>query len=245
MSDPNSPVNPEQPPQGDGTTPPPPAYGAPQPPAYGAPQPPAYGAPQPPAYGAPQPPDYGQQPPAYGQPAYGQQPPAYGAPPVANPYGGGPAGGYASWGDRIVATLWDVLFVWPGWVTILVGYAVLFAGIAANSDGSGGGLFFALGALLIVVGIGLGIWRTVINSMLDQGRTGYTYGKRKVGIRVVREADGQPSGVGSCVGRYFLHGLINQICYIDYLWPLWDPKVQTLTDKVLSTIVIKQPDQTR
>ena len=82
---------------------------------------------------------------------------------------------------------------------------MLFAGIVANSDGSGGGALVALGALLIVAGIALGIWRTVINSMLDQGRTGYTYGKRKVGIRVVREQDGQPSGVGSCVGRYFLH----------------------------------------
>ncbi len=234
MSDPNAPVNPEQPPQGDGGTPPPPPYGAPQPPAYGTPPPPAYGQQPPPAYG---------QQPAYGQPpAYGAPPPAYGAPPVANPYAGGPAGGYASWGDRVVGTLWDFLYVWPGWATILVGYAVLFAGIVANSDGSGGGALIALGALLIVVGIALGIWRTVINSILDQGRTGYTYGKRKVGIRVVREQDGQPSGVGSAVGRYFLHQLINQVCMIDYLWPLWDPKVQTLTDKVLSTVVIKQPD---
>ena len=85
------------------------------------------------------------------------------------------------------------------------------------------------------------IWRTVINYMLDQGRTGYTYGRRKVGVRLIREIEGTPTGVWSCVARYFLHGLINQACYIDYLWPLWDPKRQTLTDKILTTIVVHQP----
>ncbi|MFN8192870.1 MAG: RDD family protein [Nocardioidaceae bacterium] len=247
MSDPNPPAGPEQPQQppqptpGYGTPPPPaPDYGTPPPPAYGAPQPPAYGAPQPPAYGAP-PPAYGApQPPAYGAP----QPPAYGAPPPANPYGAG-GGGYASWGDRVVATLWDFLYLWPGLVALLAGYVLLFLGIAANSDGSGGGALMAVGGLVIVVGVALALWRTITNYMLDQGRTGYTYGKRKVGIRTVRLADGQPAGVGSCVGRYFLHSLINQVCYLDYLWPLWDQQVQTLTDKVLSTVVVKQPDAGR
>ena len=30
---------------------------------------------------------------------------------------------------------------------------------------------------------------------------------------------------------------------LDYLWPLWDAKNQTLTDKVLGTIVVNQPDR--
>jgi hypothetical protein len=52
---------------------------------------------------------------------------------------------------------------------------------------------------------------------------------------------GAAPGWGSCLGRWFLHGLINQAVYLDYLWPLWDkPKVQTLTDKILSTVVVKR-----
>ena len=191
----------------------------------------------------PQPPQ-GQPPqgqPAYGQPQYGQPQPGYGAPPPptpyqpSQPYGGVPL---AAWGDRAVAYLWDfIVFPWPAWIALIVGYAL--AGIGAGNDS---GAMVGIGILVVIVGLGLLIWRVVVNYFLDQGRTGYTFGKRKGGIRTVRIADGQPAGVGSCVGRYFLHGLINQACYLDFLWPLWDPMKQTLTDKVLSTYVVQQPD---
>lgn len=85
------------------------------------------------------------------------------------------------------------------------------------------------------------MWLQIQNFMLDQGKTGYTYGKRKVGIRAIREQDGQPMGVGVAVGRFFLHSIINSACYIDFLWPLWDAKKQTLTDKILTTVVVRQP----
>lgn len=194
---------------------------------------------QPPMSEPPQPPP-GQpgQPPQYGQP--GQQPPPYGAPPPPAPYQQpGPVGGFqvATWGMRAIGTLWDFVYLWPGWVTVIVGYIIL--GVGAGGDS---GALAGLGGLVVFVGFGLTLWRLIINYMLDQGRTGWTYGKRKVGIRTVNIADGQPSGVGSCVGRYFLHALINQACYLDYLWPLWDPMRQTLTDKILSTYVVKQPD---
>ena len=226
MSDQNYPPQPDQPnpgqPAGDGSQPPPP-YGAPPPP------PPAYGAP-PPAYGAPQ--------------GYGAPPPAYGAPQMANPYASEPGGGYAQWGDRVVAYLWDfILYLWPAWVATLLGGMLFVIGGAANG-GSGSGVLLFLGGVLLFVGFVLSIWRVITNYFIDQGRTGYTYGKRKVGIRLVR-LDGQAPGAGSCVGRYFLHSLINQLCYIDFLWPLWDQQRQTLTDKVLNTVVIKQPDTTR
>ena len=154
-----------------------------------------------------------------------------------------PAGGYASWGDRAVATLWDLLYLWPALVGQLVGVVLIIigAGMAANDSG-GGGLLIALGSLVLLAAIAYGIWLYIRNYMLDQGRTGYTYGKRKVGIRTISETTGQPAGVGSCVLRWLLHGLINQVIYIDYLWPLWDDKNQTLTDKILGTVVIRQPE---
>ena len=168
-------------------------------------------------------------------PGYG-----YGAPMPPDPYQQ-PSLAYASWGQRVIATLWDFVYLWPGLIPLALGYALLIAGLISADDGSGGGALIVLGGLVAAVGFGLALWRTITNYILDQGRTGYTYGKRKVGIRTIREQDGQPSGVGSAVGRYFLHGIINQACYLDYLWPLWDPKKQTLTDKILSTIVVNQP----
>ena len=161
------------------------------------------------------------------------------------PYGYEPANSipYATFGERAVAYLWDIFYAWPGFVVVFFGYIVLFVGIAASSETSTSPLTL-LGFLLILVGFGVMLWRWVKNYMLDQGRTGYTYGKRKVGIRTVAEGTGQEPGVASCVARYFLHWIFNSVCYIDFLWPLWDPKKQTLTDKVLTTVVINQPVST-
>lgn len=191
-------------------------------------------APPPPSYGEPQP--YGQQ---YGASPYADRSGGYGLP---APYGqpGGPTGGYASWGDRAVATLWDFVYLWPALVGYLVGGVVLGVGAGAES-----GILITLGVLILIASFVFGLWRFISNYIIDQGRTGYTYGKRHVGIRCVVEATGQVPGAASCVGRYFLHAIINQACYIDYLWPLWDDKNQTLTDKVLSTVVVKWADEER
>ena len=67
----------------------------------------------------------------------------------------------------------------------------------------------------------------------------------KVGIRLINEVDGTIPSPGMCVVRHLLHWIINQACYIDYLWPWWDDKNQTLTDKILSTVVIYQADTSR
>lgn len=194
--------------------------------------------------------DYGQ--PAYGQPEYGQpgqpaygQPTGYGYGQMPTPYGGYATQGglpYASWGQRVVATLWDALYLWPGWVAIVAGTILVLTAARGAEAGESIPAVAIVGLLLIPVGTVLVIWRTITNLMLRQGRTGYTYGKAKVGVRVVRELDGQPAGVGSAVGRYFLHSIINSAAYIDYLWPLWDAKRQTITDKLLGTVVINQPE---
>lgn len=227
------PQQPQQPPYGQ------PGYDQQQP-GYG--QAPAYG--QQPGYG--QAPGYGQQP-GYGQP-YGQAP-AYGTPYGQQPMYGG-QGGYASWGQRVIATLWDMLLLWPAWVLSLIGYVLLIAGVVSGETDpytdevtDPNVPLLVTGFLLLAIGMVLGVVIWVRNYMLRQGRTGYSYGKAKVGIKLIREQDGQPVGAGMAFVRYLLHGVINQACYIDYLWPLWDAKKQTLTDKILTTVVIQQPEQ--
>lgn len=174
------------------------------------------------------------QPPAYGQPP--TQPP-YGAPPYGQPLQQAPAGYYASWADRVVATLWDLVFLWKGLLVILLGGI-----LTAIGGGMDSGLVVGLGVVVMLAGWAWMIWLFISNYFLDQGRTGYTYGKRKGGIRLINEVDGTPVGAGMAFVRYLLHGLINQACYIDYLWPLWDDKSQTLTDKALKTVVVRHPD---
>jgi len=129
------------------------------------------------------------------------------------------------------------LFPWKGLLVLLLG--VVITSVGAGLDQS---VIVALGVVLILVGWGWAIWLFIRNYFLDQGRTGWTWGKRKVGIRLINEVDGTPVGAGMAFVRYLLHGLINQACYIDYLWPLWDERKQTLTDKVLNSVVIKQAD---
>lgn len=183
-------------------------------------------------------------PPPY-QPEYTQQP-NYSQMNPNNPYAAGESYGYvppdrsnyASWGTRAVSFLWDIWYVWPGLAMMLASLIVIGVGAGADS-----GAIVGLGSLLFFVGMVVAFVMEIMNKILRQGRTGYTYGKAKVGIRTIREDNGQPSGVGSCVGRYLLHAIINQLFYIDYLWPLWDDKCQTITDKILTTIVVHEPEQ--
>lgn len=164
--------------------------------------------------------------------------------PYAEPAAPQPASTYAGWGDRAVATLWDFVYLWPALLTFLVGCALLLGALASSNDyemtGAGNAVLVAgIGALLISQ-----VWllvRQIRNYVVRQGRTGQSWGKEKAGIWVVDERTGAAPGWGSCLGRWLLHGLINQAFYLDYLWPLWDaPKRQTLTDKILGTVVIKR-----
>jgi uncharacterized RDD family membrane protein YckC len=83
--------------------------------------------------------------------------------------------------------------------------------------------------------IGIGIW----NECVRQGRTGQTIGKEQLHIKLIRESDGQTLGAGFCFVRSLAHFLDGIVCYIGYLWPLWDAKKQTFADKICGTIEVK------
>ena len=99
--------------------------------------------------------------------------------------------------------------------------------------------------------IGLGLFQTLVGlaslaywvwNFYRQGLTGQTIGKGIIGIKVVKEADASLLGPGVSIGRGFLHMVMIVICCIpgivNFLFPLWDQKRQTLTDKILTTVVI-------
>lgn len=169
--------------------------------------------PQQPPYAAPQP--------AYGQ----QQPPPYGAPTgYGQPGWDAPVGGnYASWGRRVGGYILDYLVLVPFYIV---------AGIGAGVGGGGGALVAVIGYLGALI---FGLWNTIFR----QGNTGMSLGKEWVGIRLVRESDGQPIGPGMTFVRGLAHVLDALPFGIGFLWPLWDKKRQTFADKVCSTVVVR------
>ena len=186
-----------------------PGYG--QPP-YGSGQP-GYGQ-QPSAspYGQP----YGSGQPGYGQP-YGAPPPGYQTGPVAQPSGyafGAPP--YAGWLSRVGSYILDFL---PAWILYGIGRAI----------SPTAGLIFSL------AGLGWTIW----NRWIRAGQTGQSVGKSALNTRLIDERTGQPIGAGMAFVRDIAHIIDSIICYVGFLFPLWDSKRQTIADKILHTVVVR------
>ncbi len=215
-----------------GSPPPPPPGGTPPPPP-----PTSGGTPPPPVYGA-------------GPPVYGAAPPAYGAapPPGYQAYTPSPISGYERAGfgarfggwflDGLLYGLLAAVFAVPGGIMIGTAFSdCVSIGeeiVCPPGEPSAGQL--ALGGLLIAVGVIL----VVVLYIRALGKTGQTWGRKIVGVKVVGEMSGQPIGVGKALGRQLFASFISgQIFYLGYLWMLWDDKQQTWHDKIVGSIVIK------
>ena len=179
----------------------------------------------------PQPPPYGS-PPPYGTPAqagYGQPVPAPGGyvPDQPGYYMGRTL---ANWPQRVGAYLIDYLIAAiPAFLAVL-----LFSGTdPGEAPNAGAGVV----AFLLYL-VSLGVW--IYNRAILMGRTGQSWGKQVLNLRLVRMADGQPMGGGMCFVRDLAHILDALPCYIGYLWPLWDARRQTFADKVMSTVVLSE-----
>jgi uncharacterized RDD family membrane protein YckC len=188
-------------------------------------------------------PDYGQQPPQY---PYGGQPPPYGTPaqpgygqppaPAAGGYVADPPGYYmgrvlANWPQRVGAYLIDDLIAGiPAFLAL-----ILFSGTTADETANAGAVLVS--SLLYL--LSLGIW--IYNRAILQGRTGQSWGKQVLKLRLVRMADGQPMGGGMAFLRDLLHILDALLCYIGFLWPIWDARRQCLfSDKIMNTVVLSE-----
>ena len=159
----------------------------------------------------------------------------------------------ASWGRRVLGYLVDLFFSLVASIPLILGYVMLLpeldirtdpvtgepvAGPSQDISGATIGML-VLGAVILLV---FSIWNVVIR----QGRTGYTLGKTVVGIRLVKVSTMQPMGAGLSFVRQIAHYVDSLVCYLGWLWPLWDSRNQTLADKIMGTVVIVQPqDQLR
>jgi uncharacterized RDD family membrane protein YckC len=68
---------------------------------------------------------------------------------------------------------------------------------------------------------------------------GQSWGMKATNIRLVDANTGQPVGTGRAVGWYFAHIVSGFICYLGYLWMLWDARKQTWHDKIVGTVMIR------
>jgi len=226
----------DQPPPPPGNYPPPP----PPPGGYPPPPPPPGGYPPPPPQqgGYSPPPQQGS-----GYPPAPQAGPGYPAPP-AGPAPALPKEAYTPWLTRVFAWIIDYI---PYAIIVGIGWALLIGTretvCITDTSEFELGEFCATGAstigqmsigLAVIIGLAYLVW----NYGYRQGTTGSSIGKSIMKFKVVSEKTGQPIGFGMSIVRQLAHIIDAAICYIGYLFPLWDAKRQTIADKLISTICV-------
>jgi uncharacterized RDD family membrane protein YckC len=137
---------------------------------------------------------------------------------VADPYTAVTAASpYASWGQRVLAYLVDIA---PIIILDIIFYRISIV----------------VGLLITLVALG---W-TIYNRWYQAGTTGQSLGKKVLHLRLVSEETGQPIGMLMAFVRDICHIIDTIICYVGYLFPLWDAKRQTIADKIVRTVVVPE-----
>lgn len=142
------------------------------------------------------------------------------------------AGGeLADWGQRAIGILIDFVSIFILWI---IGF-IIVAVIGAISNTLG-----ALVGLLVYIALSLA-W---LYYGFLVGSRGYSPGMAIQGLKCVSAETGQVIGGGMGVVRTILHIIDSLICYIGWLFPLWDDQRQTIADKIVKTHVLaNQPKQ--
>ncbi len=172
------------------------------------------------------------------------QPPGYQAYPAS--FGAGPSqfGEVAGFGVRLGSYLLDGLlyglltlpFLIPGIVLVATSFGdcVTEGNRTTCSSIDGGSFLGGLGLMFLggLVVFAIYVWQL--------GRTGQTWGRKIVGLKVLLVSNGQPLGIGKAIGRTLFAWFISaQVFYLGYLWMLWDDKQETWHDKVVGSQVFR------
>ena len=219
MSDQPSPGEPYPPPPGPGGHEPPPP---PPPGGFNPPPPPAGGSYPPP-------------PPSSG---------GYAPPPPGPAIRALPTESYTPWVTRVLAFVIDNI---PA--AVLVGIGVLIQALTAQQSCVSDITQYSVNQYCVNQPSGVGTtafwlaWLAAVAYLVwdygyRQGTTGSSIGKSVMKFKVVSEKTGQPIGFGMSIVRQLAHIIDGAICYIGYLFPLWDAKRQTLADKIMRTVCL-------
>lgn len=158
---------------------------------------------------------------------------------------------YATWVSRVLAALIDIVVV-TGTAVFIVGIIFIsvrdrtadsFSGNIGWKDLTGSDWPAALTAFLTVLAV------RILNEGVLQGRVGQSIGKRFLRIAVV-DATSPTMFLGP--GRGMMRVLVDQllafpaqvtgsfglITMANYVWPWWDLRNQTWTDKAVKSVVV-------
>lgn len=149
----------------------------------------------------------------------------------------------AEWWKRVVAAIIDGIIIS---IPFYILSAIFSVGVSSTVECdpvtgvcSGGGGFIAGFFLSWLIFMVLAIAYYVYFHGNEKGQTP---GKMIMKIQVRDEATGGPIGYGKAGLRWIVAGALGFLCgigsLIDALFPLWDPKRQTIHDKVAHTVVI-------
>jgi hypothetical protein len=122
----------------------------------------------------------------------------------------------ATWWQRVGAALIDFAALIPG---------ITLWSVGANVNWPGGPL---IGFLITAA-----TW--LCNRCYLQGRTGRSWGKRALGLKLIRISDKETVGGWKAAARDLAHAFDIPLLY---LLPIWDAQRQTVADKVVKTVVI-------
>ena len=135
---------------------------------------------------------------------------------------------------RLGAVLLDSL-------VIVVPAIVLAIALPSMQDGSGEA---SPGMAILMVLAVLGVVAFLVYQLVQLHRSGQTFGKKMVGVRIVR-TDGSRASLGRILGlRYFVPGLIGAIPLLGALFSLIDPLLifgeerRCIHDYIADTIVV-------
>ncbi len=155
-----------------------------------------------------------------------------------------PTESYTPWITRVLAYLIDYI---P--VAVVIGIGALIQGLTMEQQCIGGASQYdvsqyctsqpsAIGTLVQLLAYLVVLVYVLWNNGYRQGTTGSSIGKSVMKFKVVSETTGQPIGFGMSVVRQLAHFVDAIICYVGFLFPLWDSKRQTLADKIMTTVCL-------
>ncbi|MEV8513765.1 RDD family protein [Dactylosporangium sp. NPDC051484] len=135
---------------------------------------------------------------------------------------------YANWIQRVGAYLIDAA---PAVILSLLGNVIAGPSVASDGMASGPGPLYFVFLLLAFAWLVYNRWIL--------GGQGASLGKKALGLRLFKEQTGQPLGFGGAFLRDLGHIVDSVICYVGWLFPLWDQKRQTIADKIVGSVVTK------
>ena len=132
---------------------------------------------------------------------------------------------YATWGSRAVGWIVDAAIFLIAYIVVLI--------IAAISP--------FLGVIALIGMVAFALWYQIF---FAGGALGQTPGMMLAGVKLVNADTSSPVGYGRTFGRLLIASAISSFTFgivgvIDYLFPLWDSRSQTLHDKGVGTVVVR------